>query len=77
MCCSVSAGMLGEDSWPPAVEFYDFLKLMDMQDFTQKHISEEEEEDEDEEKVAVEEHLVVEETKDPNPENDFIAHSEL
>ncbi|XP_028256723.1 thioredoxin domain-containing protein 16 isoform X2 [Parambassis ranga] len=60
------AGMLGEDSWPPAVEFYDFLKLMDMQDSIKKHISEEEEEDEEEE-----------ETKDHNPENNFNAHSEL
>ncbi|XP_068612412.1 thioredoxin domain-containing protein 16 [Brachionichthys hirsutus] len=25
-----AAGMLGNDSWPPAAEFYDFLKIMDM-----------------------------------------------
>ncbi|KAM6957953.1 thioredoxin domain-containing protein 16 [Tautogolabrus adspersus] len=26
------AGMLGDDSWPPAHDFYDFLKIMDMQE---------------------------------------------
>uniref|UniRef100_A0A3Q3FJ86 Thioredoxin domain containing 16 n=1 Tax=Labrus bergylta TaxID=56723 RepID=A0A3Q3FJ86_9LABR len=26
------AGMLGDDSWPPAHDFYDFLKVMDMQE---------------------------------------------
>lgn len=59
------AGMLGEDSWPPAVDFYDFLKLMDEQEPTS-----EEEEDE-------EEHLAAEEL--PDKDLDIIpdTHSEL
>lgn len=45
--------MLGGDSWPPAFQFYDFLKIIDMQ--------EDEPTDEEEveaEEVNVEEHLV-------------------
>ncbi|XP_070786853.1 thioredoxin domain-containing protein 16 [Enoplosus armatus] len=77
------AGMLGEDSWPPAVDFYDFLKIMDMQeaDSAQQQTPEEEEEV-DEEEVNVEEHVVVEKTTDsssssPTRDNKPNTHSEL
>ncbi|XP_072230097.1 thioredoxin domain-containing protein 16 [Leuresthes tenuis] len=54
------AGMLGEDSWPPAVKFYDFLKVMDTQepDSSQRHTPAEAD-DKEEEEVNVEEHLML------------------
>uniref|UniRef100_A0A3P8TK29 Thioredoxin domain containing 16 n=1 Tax=Amphiprion percula TaxID=161767 RepID=A0A3P8TK29_AMPPE len=72
------AGTLGDDNWPPAVEFYDFLKIMDMQeaDSTQQQTPKEEEEV-DEEEVSVEEHLVSEEVTHDNPDNNPSIHSEL
>ncbi|KAK5847690.1 hypothetical protein PBY51_016798 [Eleginops maclovinus] len=50
-----AAGFLGEDSWPPAVEFLDFLKIMDMQepDSAQQQTPEEEEEEEDSKEEVV------------------------
>ncbi|XP_047432417.1 thioredoxin domain-containing protein 16 [Mugil cephalus] len=41
------AGMLGEDSWPPAADFYDFLTVMDTQESTRQQTHEEEEEEEE------------------------------
>ncbi|XP_027147452.1 thioredoxin domain-containing protein 16 isoform X1 [Larimichthys crocea] len=77
------AGTLGENSWPPAVDFYDFLKIMDTQE-ADSHTPEEEEEEEevDEEEANVEEDLVVEEETDstsssPAPDNNPNTHSEL
>lgn len=66
--CSV--GLLDEDSWPPAFEFYDFLKIMDMQepDSAQQQTPKEEEEE-----VNVKEHVVVEDMTGDNRH----AHSEL
>lgn len=79
----VSAGTLGENSWPPAVDFYDFLKIMDTQE-ADSHTPEEEEEEEevDEEEANMEEDLVVEEETDsssssPAPDNNPNTHSEL
>ncbi|XP_035533559.1 thioredoxin domain-containing protein 16 [Morone saxatilis] len=77
------AGMLGEDNWPPAFDFYDFLKIMDTQepDSAQQQTPEEEE-GVDEEEVNVEEHVVAEEATDsssssPTPDNNPNTHSEL
>lgn len=66
--CSV--GLLDEDSWPPAFEFYDFLKIMDMQepDSAQQQTPKEEEEE-----VNVKEYVVVEDMTGDNRH----AHSEL
>lgn len=62
------AGMLGEDSWPPAVDFYDFLKVMSEQEQTSE---------EEEEEVDVEEHLAAEETTDNDLDVNPETHSEL
>lgn len=32
--------MLGDDSWPAAFEFLDFLKLMDMEEEEEKNVKE-------------------------------------
>ncbi|XP_041834281.1 thioredoxin domain-containing protein 16 [Melanotaenia boesemani] len=66
-------GMLGDDSWPPAAEFYNFLEIMDSQepDSTQQQTSADEEEEDEE--VNVEEHLVADDNADINPN----IHSEL
>ncbi|XP_008299682.1 thioredoxin domain-containing protein 16 isoform X2 [Stegastes partitus] len=72
------AGTLGEDSWPPAADFYDFLNIMDTQeaDSTQQQSpKEEEEEEEDEEEVDVKEHLVSNEATHDNLDSN--THSEL
>ncbi|KAI3366068.1 hypothetical protein L3Q82_009884, partial [Scortum barcoo] len=78
-------GMLGEDSWPPAFDFYDFLKIMDMQepDSAQQQTPEEDEdEDEEEEEVNAEEGAAVDEaarasSSPPAPDNNQNTHSEL
>lgn len=62
-------GMLGGDSWPPAFEFYDFLKIMDMQEDDPT-----DEEEVDAEEVNVEEHLV---TKKMPSDIETRLHSEL
>ncbi|XP_044044135.1 thioredoxin domain-containing protein 16 isoform X1 [Siniperca chuatsi] len=70
------AGMLGEDSWPPAVDFYDFLKIMDMHepDSAQQQTPEEEEQEE----VKVEDGVVVDSSSSsPTPVNNPNTHSEL
>lgn len=36
-----SVGLLGGDSWPPAFEFLDFLKLMDMEEEDEEIVDEE------------------------------------
>ncbi|KAM9334011.1 thioredoxin domain-containing protein 16 [Symphorus nematophorus] len=78
------AGMLGEDSWPPAAHFYDFLKIMDEQKPVSVHQEEEEEldEDEDEEDVDVKEHVVGQEVMDSSSSSSTLdnkpnTHSEL
>ncbi|KAM6893500.1 thioredoxin domain-containing protein 16 [Xenentodon cancila] len=65
------AGMLGEDRWLPAVDFYDFLTVMDQQEpeSSQQHAPTDEE-DVDDEEVTVEEHVVTEHMLDD-------VHSEL
>lgn len=78
-------GMLGEESWPPAVEFYDFLKIIDTQEPNSAHqrTPEEKEEEEavDEEDVNVEDETVVEEATDSSssslPDTNRNTHSEL
>lgn len=74
---SVSAGMLGDDSWPPAVEFHDFLKLMDMHnpDWDKR-------EDAQKEEVKVKEQAAEEKPMDsssgsPPADKNQYAHSEL
>ncbi|KAI4831341.1 hypothetical protein KUCAC02_000888 [Chaenocephalus aceratus] len=68
-----AAGMLGEDSWPPAVEFLDFLKIMDIQepDSAQQQTPEEEEEEEDSKEEDVNDSSSHSDTFHNNP------HSEL
>lgn len=65
--------MLGEDSWPPAVEFLDFLKIMDIQepDSAQQQTPEEEEEEEDSKEEDVNDSSSHSDTFHNNP------HSEL
>ncbi|XP_037552257.1 thioredoxin domain-containing protein 16 [Nematolebias whitei] len=72
------AGKLGEGNWPPAFEFYDFLKVMDVQepDSTEQKTPADGEEVEEEE-VNVEEHLVEEQLADDRPDVDPEFHSEL
>lgn len=53
--------MLGEDSWPPAVEFYDFLKIIDAQEPNSAH-QRTPEEKEDEEEADKEDVIVADET---------------
>ncbi|XP_042261401.1 thioredoxin domain-containing protein 16 isoform X1 [Thunnus maccoyii] len=80
-----SAGMLGEDSWPPPVKFYDFLKIMDKEEpgFARQlspKQEEEEEEEEDDAEVNAEDDAVVEENTDSSsdsPTRDSHPHSEL
>ncbi|XP_017292811.1 thioredoxin domain-containing protein 16 [Kryptolebias marmoratus] len=67
------AGKLGDDSWPPAFQFYDFLKVMDMQEPD----STEQEAPTDDEEVDVEEHLVAEQLTDHHPDIGPKFHSEL
>uniref|UniRef100_A0A3Q3EH36 Thioredoxin domain containing 16 n=1 Tax=Kryptolebias marmoratus TaxID=37003 RepID=A0A3Q3EH36_KRYMA len=67
------AGTLGDDSWPPAFQFYDFLKVMDMQEPD----STEQEAPTDDEEVDVEEHLVAEQLTDHHPDIGPKFHSEL
>ncbi|KAK1876585.1 Thioredoxin domain containing protein 16 [Dissostichus eleginoides] len=70
-----AAGMLGEDSWPPAVEFLDFLKIMDVQepDSAQQQTPEEEEEEED----SKEENVNVDVSSSPSDTFHNNPHSEL
>lgn len=56
-----SVGMLGDDSWIPAFEFLDFLKLMDME--------------EEKEKVKKEEFVSFSSAEIPNDDPSF--HTEL
>nr|XP_019960168.1 PREDICTED: thioredoxin domain-containing protein 16-like [Paralichthys olivaceus] len=76
------AGMLGEDNWPPAVKFYEFLKIMDTQEpgsSRQQEPKEEEEEKEDEENMEGD--LSSEETDSSSsssaPDATTNTHSEL
>lgn len=78
---SISVGMLGDDNWPPAVDFYDFLKIMDEQepDSAQQQTPDDEEDVED---VNVEEHVGVKETTNSfstssTPNNNPKTHTEL
>ncbi|KAM4711068.1 thioredoxin domain-containing protein 16 isoform 2-T2 [Anableps anableps] len=63
------AGLLGGDSWPPAFEFYDFLKVMDMQEANPSPT--------DEEEVNVVEHLVTKKMSDDHLDINSKFHSEL
>lgn len=73
----VSVGMLGEDSWPPAVDFYDFLKVMDMQESDASlEQTPQEEEELDEEEVNAKEDVVLEEGTDSSSSSPN-THSEL
>lgn len=65
--------MLHEDSWPPAADFYDFLKVLDSQEADsaqQQQPPKEEDKEPGGEEADVEEHVVAD---DSNPH----AHSEL
>uniref|UniRef100_M4AL88 Thioredoxin domain containing 16 n=1 Tax=Xiphophorus maculatus TaxID=8083 RepID=M4AL88_XIPMA len=68
------AGMLGGDSWPPAFEFYDFLKVMDMQEGDHRPPEEEEVKTEE---VNVEEHLVTKTMPYDRLDMNSKFHSEL
>ncbi|KAM4537639.1 thioredoxin domain-containing protein 16 isoform 1-T2 [Fundulus diaphanus] len=68
------AGVLGGDSWPPASEFYDFLKIMDTQEAEPSPTDEEEVEAEE---VNVEEHLVTKKRPDDHLDMNTKFHSEL
>ncbi|KAK2856789.1 hypothetical protein Q5P01_005524 [Channa striata] len=75
--------MLGKDSWPPAADFYDFLKIIDLQEpSSAQQQTPTEEEMMDEEEVNVEDGVVVEETTEPAfssrpPDTNLNTHSEL
>lgn len=72
--------MLGDDSWPPVAEFYDFLKAMDMEEQqSAKKQTPEKEEEVDEEEVDVKEHVVekVSDSSSSSPEHNPNIHSEL
>lgn len=80
------AGMLGDDSWPPAFPYHDFLKIIDMHDpkSAQQQTPEVKEEvtkEVTEEEENVEEDVVEEETDSsssaPTPANNPTIHSEL
>ena len=77
----VSAGMLGEDSWPPAVKFYEFLKIMDTQEpgSARQQAPEEEEEDEEEENMDDDSPSEegTESSSSPAPDATTNTHSEL
>lgn len=66
--------MLGGDSWPPAFEFYDFLKVMDMQEVDHRPPEEEEVKTEE---VNVEEHLVTKTMPYDHLDMNSKFHSEL
>ncbi|XP_041821938.1 thioredoxin domain-containing protein 16 [Chelmon rostratus] len=77
------AGMLGDESWPPAFHFQDFLKIIDMQE---PHSAQQQtpavKEEEGEKEAKVKEDVVVEEETDsssssPTSANDPTIHSEL
>lgn len=73
---SLSVGMLGEDSWPPTVDFIDFLAIMDMEQTS------EEEELMGEDKTKEKEDMGAEEALDTSssahtPNNNPTTHSEL
>ncbi|XP_026157574.1 thioredoxin domain-containing protein 16 isoform X2 [Mastacembelus armatus] len=70
------AGMLGEDSWPPAVEFYDFLKFMDMQEPNSAQ-QQPPEEDEEGQEVNVKDHVLVDTTESSSTAPVPDAHYEL
>ncbi|XP_030602993.1 thioredoxin domain-containing protein 16 isoform X2 [Archocentrus centrarchus] len=67
-----ATGLLDEDRWPPAVPFYDFLKVLDLQDpeSAQQQTPKEEEEEPSREEADVDEHVVADDSNPP-------AHSEL
>ncbi|XP_068165175.1 thioredoxin domain-containing protein 16 [Antennarius striatus] len=67
------AGMLGNDIWPPAVEFYDFLKVMDMHESLQGAEMEKSHTGESNMKEKVEENTSVH----SSPDNKKYTHSEL
>lgn len=48
---SRSIGTLGNDDWPPSVELYDFLKIMDEEEpgFAKQRVPQEDDDDEEEE----------------------------
>lgn len=79
----VSVGMLGEGSWPPVVDFYDFLKVIDEQEpgSAQQHAPVEEEDKEDEEEVDVEDDEAAEEATESSfsssSPDSTLTHSEL
>ncbi|KAF3706348.1 Thioredoxin domain-containing protein 16 Precursor [Channa argus] len=77
------AGMLGKDSWPPAVDFYDFLEIIDLQELGSAKQQTPAEEEINEEDAIVEDGVVVEETSEssssspPPPDTNLNTHSEL
>ncbi|XP_060888713.1 thioredoxin domain-containing protein 16 isoform X1 [Labrus mixtus] len=79
------AGMLGDDSWPPAHDFYDFLKVMDMQepDSAQQRTLSAHDHYEDVDEATVEGNDVEEGTGSSSssrlsaPDNNANLHSEL
>ncbi|XP_034533835.1 thioredoxin domain-containing protein 16 isoform X2 [Notolabrus celidotus] len=77
------AGTLGDDSWPPAHDFYDFLKVMDMQEpdsAQQQTPADEDYVDEDEgneEGNNAEDETMDSSSRFPTQENNANIHSEL
>lgn len=68
--------MLGEDSWPPTVDFLDFLTIMDMEQTS------EEEESMGEDKMKEKEDIAAEDALDTSssahtPNDNPTTHSEL
>ncbi|XP_041637424.1 thioredoxin domain-containing protein 16 isoform X2 [Cheilinus undulatus] len=77
------AGMLGDASWPPAFDFYDFLKIMDTQEpeaaLKQTPADEDdmEKDEENEGKNIAEEEATGSSSRFPTSENKADIHSEL
>lgn len=71
--------MLGEDVWPPAVEFYDFLKILDAQEANAAHQQSPEGEEADEDDVNVDDEAASDSSSSSSsaPDVDRNAHSEL
>ncbi|CAJ1087009.1 thioredoxin domain-containing protein 16 isoform X1 [Xyrichtys novacula] len=77
------AGMLGDDSWPPPYDFFDFLKIMDMQepDSAQQLTPADEDYVDGDDEVIAQGDVAEDEAPDSSssrfPENNTNIHSEL
>ncbi|KAM3584849.1 uncharacterized protein V6R79_000981 [Siganus canaliculatus] len=75
------AGSLGDDSWPPAADFYDFLKIMDLQEPGSLQQQTPEGTVEERQETRTGEDVMMEEAKDSSSslptDSELSIHSEL